>query len=174
MKLITELNIGDYENGGEVEEPVNPELPDRGQLYVGNHIAFANKSWIVVHITSNEAYLTLEDMSGSSNWHNLQNACNAFANQMTEEQKSYLKNIVADTTSGKVFVATYDQMEEGFEYFYTAERRKASTTYWTSTKYRSNAAYWVNMGGYLSTDSVLSASLGFRPSICIDLAVYNA
>ena len=119
VKLITELNIGDYEtgSGGGDEPSTNPEWPDKSTLTLGNTVSFAAREWIVSHITETEAYLTFKDLAGYSTWDGLQSSCTLFEKQLTEEQKACLKRVTADSTSGKVFVATYTQMNGGFSYF---------------------------------------------------------
>ena len=129
-------------------------------------------------MTSTEAYLTLKGLSGKSSWNNLQSTCTTFANQFTEAQKNCLKTVRADNTSGKVFVATKDQMDGGFSYFNRDSRRKASDWYWTSTEGNSFSAWLVGDDGniYGYNDGYggdKSSSGGFRPSVCIDLTLYN-
>ena len=150
----------------------NPELPDKGSLTLGNTVTFAGMQWIVSHVTSTEAYLTLNGLSGSSTWGYLQNACTTFANLLNAAQKEYLKSVTAGNTSGKVFVATYDQMNGGFSYFNSNSRRRTSNWYWTSTEYNSNNAWYVNTDGS-SSGGIKSDFGGFRPSVCIDLTLYN-
>lgn len=176
VKLITELNIGDYETGGGDEPSTNPEWPALEDLTLGNNISWANQQWIVSHVTSTEAYLTLKGLSGRSTWNNLQSSCTTFANKFTEEQKKCLKSVTAGNTSGKVFVATFDQMGGGFSYFNSNSRRALNEDYWTSTEINSYDAWGVNTNSS-SGDSILnygrSDSLGFRPSVCIDLTKYS-
>ena len=176
MKLITELNIGDYETGGGDEPSTNPEWPALKDLTLGNTITWADQQWIVSHVTRTEAYLTLKGLSGRSTWNNLQSACTSFANKFTEAQKACLKSVTAGNTSGKVFVATYEQMGGGFSYFNSNSRRALNEDYWTSTKINSYDAWGVNTNSS-SGDSILnygrSDSLGFRPSVCIDLTKYT-
>ena len=169
---LSVIGIG---GGGTPEEPVtNPNWPDKSQLTLGNNISWAGHDWIVSHVTSTAAYLTLSGVSGNSTWTNLQNACMAFANKFTEAQKTCLKSVTAGNTSGKVFVATYEQMDGGFSYFNSDSRRKTSDWYWTSTKNGSSNAYYVNTDGSLYNYGVSqSYSHGFRPSVCIDLTLYN-
>ena len=174
VKLITELNIGDYETGGGPEEP---ELPDKDSLTLGNSITWADQQWIVSHVTSTEAYLTLKGLSGESTWYNLQSACTSFVSNFTEAQKACLKSISAGNTSGIVFVATYDQMDDGFSYFNSDSRRNLNKVYWTSTEFTSILAWYVDAVGSLYNSAHLhhdkSDSYGFRPSVCIDLTRYN-
>ena len=140
---------------------------------VGDIMTFAGQQWIISHKTASEAYLTLNGLSGNSTWYDLQQKCTNFANSLNEAQKNCLKSVTAGNTSGKVFVATKDQMNGGFSYFNSNSRRSVGSVYWTSTKYSSDRAWFVDSGGRLYGDGgydyYKSNSLGFRPSICIDL-----
>ena len=153
----------------------NPELPDKGSLTLGNTVTFAGKQWIVSHVTSTEAYLTLKNLSGKSTWTNLQSACTSFAaNSLTEAQKACLKSVTAGNTSGKVFVATRDQMDGGFSYFNNDGPRSVGSSYWTSSEVTTSIAWLVESTGHISDiDYIKSYSYGFRPSVCIDLTLYN-
>lgn len=140
---------------------------------VGDIMTFAGQQWIISHKTASEAYLTLNGLSGNSTWYGLQQKCTNFANSLNEAQKNCLKSVTAGNTSGKVFVATKDQMNGGFSYFNSNSRRSVGSVYWTSTEYSSDRAWFVDSGGRIYGDGgydyYKSNSLGFRPSICIDL-----
>ena len=146
-------------------------------LTVGNNISWANQQWVVSHVTSTEAYLTLKGLSGNSSRKDLQSACTSFADKFTEAQKACLKSVTADNTSGIVFVATKDQMNGGFRYFNSDSRRALNEEYWTSTGSKSSGgiAYCVLSNGEVFSDSygLSYPPLGFRPSVCIDLTLYN-
>lgn len=178
IKLVTELNIESYVkeyagSGGSVV----PELPDKGSLTLGNNIIWADQQWIVSHVTSTEAYLTLKNLLGESTWTNLQSICTTFASNFTEAQKACLKNVIAGNTFGKVFVATKDQMDGGFRYFNSNSRRNLNKVYWTSTEFDSSLAWYVDAVGSLYNSAHLhhdkSDLYGFRPSVCIDLTLYT-
>ena len=146
---------------------------------VGDIMTFAGQQWIISHKTASEAYLTLNGLSGNSTWYDLQQKCTNLANSLNEAQKNCLKSVTAGNTSGKVFVATKDQMGGeygGFSYFNSNSRRNVGDYYWTSTDAGAHVdAAWVvtSYGGFDEHDdhgySYKSHSLGFRPSICIDL-----
>ena len=174
MKLITELNIGDYETGGGGDEhPTNPEWPALKDLTIGNNITWANQEWIVSHKTADTCYLTLKGLSGNSTWRNLQSACTNFATKFTEAQKACLKSVTAGNTSGKVFVATRDQMDGSFSYFNSKSRRSLGNKYWTSTEFYIDDAWYVDAdGSFNNSFNGQSWSFGFRPSVCIDLTLY--
>ena len=160
---------------GSDEPELNPELPDKSSLTLGNTVTFADKEWIVSHVTGTEAYLTLKNLSGKSTWTNLQSACTSFAaNSLTEAQKACLKSVTAGNTSGKVFVATRDQMDGGFSYFNNDGPRSVGSSYWTSSEVTTSIAWLVESTGHISDiDYIKSYSYGFRPSVCIDLTLYN-
>lgn len=170
-----DMSLYDSQEGGGSE--LNPELPDKSSLTVGNTITWASKQWIVSHVTSTEVYLTLKGLSGNSSRKDLQSACTTFANKFTEAQKVCLKSVTADNTSGIVFVATKDQMNGGFRYFNSDSRRALNEEYWTSTGSKSSGgiAYCVLSNGEVFSDaySLSYPPLGFRPSVCIDLTLYN-
>lgn len=154
----------------------NPELPDKGSLTLGNTVTFAGKQWIVSHVTDTEAYLTLKGLSGESTWHNLQDTCTQFiVNQLTDAQKNCLKDVIAGNTSGKVFVATRDQMDGGFSYFNNDGPRSVGSSYWTSSEVTASIAWLVESTGHISDlDYIKSQPYGFRPSVCIDLTLYES
>ena len=167
-----DMSLYDSQEGG---SELNPELPDKDSLTIGNTVTFAGKQYVVSHKTADSCYLTLNGLSGESTWDNLQSACSAYANKFTEEQKKCLKNVTADSTSGKVFVATYDQMNGDFSYFNSGSRRRVGDTYWTSTEYVFGGAWYVSHsdGSIENTYGHKSQSYGFRPSVCINLTLYN-
>lgn len=175
--VCIDLTLYDTGSSGGSEEPeLNPELPDKSSLTLGNTVTFANKQWIVSHVTETEAYLTLSGLSGKYAWYDLQQECTSFANQLNEAQKNCLKSVTAGNTSGKVFVATKDQMDGGFAYFNSDSRRSIGSWYWTSTTESfSNDVWIVRSEGNLFTGNYQykSTSQGFRPSVCIDLTLYN-
>ena len=172
LKELLNLSGG----GSEPEEPVtNPNWPDKSQLTLGNTINWAGHEWVVSHVTSTEAYLTLKGLSGNSSWNDLQSACTSFASKFTEAQKACLKSVTAGNTNGKVFVATRDQMIGGFSYFNSDSRRQANNWYWTSTENYSFSARYVDADGSVDDYGFRdkSNSGGFRPSVCVDLTLYE-
>ena len=160
----------------EPEEPVKPEhdWPDQSQLTLGNTISWAGHDWIVSHMTADTCYLTLKGLSGNSKWDDLQINCMNFEDSLNEAQKACLKSVTAGNTSGKVFVATYGQMDGGFSYFNSISRRRLSSVYWTSTEYSSDYAWYVTLAGVFGNSTLdKSNSNGFRPSVCVDLTLYE-
>ena len=138
---------------------------------VGDIMTFAGQQWIISHKTASEAYLTLNGLSGNSTWYDLDSTCQTWeSNHLNASQKAILKTITAGNTSGKVFVATRDQMDGGFSYFNSNSRRQANNWYWTSTENSSPNAWYVDTHGSLYNGILdKSNSGGFRPSVCVDL-----
>ena len=177
IKMVTELNIESYvkEYAGSGGPVTNPNWPALEDLTLGNNITWANKHWIVSHVTSTEAYLTLKDVSSESPWYNLQDSCYSFGNSFNEDQEACLKYVTAGNTSGIVFVATKDQMDGGFSYFNSDNRRRVDSAYayWTSTERNSDSTSWyVDRDGSFDLGTQ-SLSIQFRPSVCIDLTLYT-
>ena len=163
---LTRHNSGDSK--GSDESKLNPELPNKNSLTLGNTVMFAGKQWIVSSMTTDAYYLTLNGVLGNSTWDNLQENCTNFANSLSEAQRRCLKHVTAGNTSGKVFVATYGQMNGGFSYFNSNDRRCVRSIYWTSTENSLQNAWGVRTDGSLNDGNVgKSYSLGFRPSIAI-------
>lgn len=167
------IDMSLYDSQEEPEEPgTNPNWPDKSQLTLGNNINWAGYNWIVSHVTNTEAYLTLNGLSGDSTWYKLQDACTNFANQLTAAYKACLKSVAAGRTSGKVIVATYDQMNGGFSYFNSATRRSSNKHYWTSSDNYDTGPYFVTSSGGFNRYGDGFESMGFRPTVCIDLTLY--
>ena len=162
---LTRHDSGD--NEGSDEPKLNPELPDMSSLAIGNTVRFAGQEWIVSHKTDDIFYLTLKGVLGNSTWHELQENCTNFENSLSEAQRRCLMHVTAGNTNGKVFVATYEQMNGGFSYFNGNSRRKANNWYWTSTGSSSGIAWYVIADGSLDYSLRKSGSGGFRPSVAI-------
>ena len=177
VKLITELNIGDYETGGGGDEPsTNPNWPALEDLTLGNTINWAGHEWIVCDVIAKEACLALNGSAGKSTWYNLRSACTNFANKLTTEQKACLKSVTTPATSGVVFVATFDQADGGFAYFTSDSRRNIGVEWWLSSEVGSSGSShgsYIQEDGSLSDDTNKSSSLAFRPFVCIDLTKYT-
>ena len=159
---------GSGDSGESDESKLNSELPDMSSLAIGNTVMFADKEWIVSHETADSFYLTLKGVLGNSTWYDLQENCTNFENSLSEAQRRCLKNVTAGNTSGKVFVATKDQMNGDFSYFDSDSRCSVKDVYWTSTEKTSRNAWGVDSDGCLGKYSYdKSNSIGFRPSIAI-------
>lgn len=172
-EMVSKLMDSLYKNGfsGTGSKP-----PAKEDLVVGNIVVMSNFEWIVAHVTDTEAYLTLNGTSGKSTWLNLQSTCTTWSNEhIAENLKASMKVITAGNTKGYVFVATRDQMNGGFSYFNSNNRRKLNSEYWTSTESVSYEAWSVYSDGSFgdSHGNGQATSSGFRPSVCIDLTKYT-
>ena len=169
--VCIDLSLYDSGNSEGSDKPeLNPELPDMRSLTIGNTVMFADKEWIVSHETADTFYLTLKGVLGNSTWYDLQENCTNFENSLSEAQRRCLKNVTAGNTSGKVFVATKDQMNGDFSYFDSDSRCSVKDVYWTSTEKTSRNAWGVDSDGSLGKYSYdKSNSIGFRPSIAISI-----
>ena len=177
---LTRHKAGDSGECDESSEGSGEELILNAYPPIGTNVHWAGHNWIVSHVTSTEVYLTLNGIDGKSTWDDLQNACTNFENSLTEAQKKCLKSVTAGNTSGKVFVATKDQMEGGFSYFNSNSHRRLNGVYWTSTEYNSDNAWSVITDRSLDTTYTYfhhvakSSSYGFRPSVCVDLTLRDS
>lgn len=169
------IDLTAYENGP-AENPYN--LPPLGQITLGNTITWANHEWIVASTpTESICYLTLAKLDGVSTWNELNNTCTAWSSaNFTEVQLASLTSVTAGNTSGKVFVATSEQMNGGFSYFNSNDRRKMDQSYWTSTDYGiivKRPEYVDATGVIAHDDNDATGSMGFRPSIALNMWLYN-
>lgn len=164
---------------GSGNSTITLDFPDKSELTVGNTVAFANKDWIVAHVTDTEAYLALSTVASNTPiaWAQLQQACIDWANEFLKaENRAYLKSVLVETTCGIVFAASEEQLNGGFSYFNSNSKRKVGTAYWSSSGSTGFYAYWVDEDGVLDNGSYGSDESHeecFRPFICIDLTLYN-
>ena len=172
-EMVSKLLDSLYKNGfsGTGSKP-----PAKKDLVVGNIVVMSNFEWIVSHVTETEAYLTLNGTDGRSNWYSLQSTCTTWSNEnIAENLKASMKVITAGNTNGYVFVATKDQMNGGFSYFNSRTRRAIGSQYWTSTRIDDRDAWSIDMEGDFMDDAGnnyhQSSSLGFRPSVALDLTL---
>lgn len=170
-----ETEEADADDSSKVSEE---ELIPNAYPPIGTPVHWAGYEWIVTHVDAKTVYMTLADVVPDwyVTWGNLQSACMNFANKFTEAQKACLKSVTAGNTSGKVFVATKDQMNGGLSYFNSSSRRRANIWYWTSTEDDSIHAWRVSASGSLNRSVYFNRSDfgGFRPSVCIDLTLYDS
>lgn len=170
------IDLTAYDNGPSDDLPY--DLPAIGNLALGNTITWADKQWIVASTpTESICYLTLATLDGDSTWNELNNTCTSWASaNLNEKQLASLTSVTAGNTSGKVFVATAEQMNGGFSYFNSNDRRKLDQSYWTSTDYGlivKRPEYVDATGAIAHDDNDATGSMGFRPSIALNMWLYN-
>lgn len=214
IKLITEINIGDYETGGSggdsgggtnpgedlpgtgtrPERP-NSLLPHYRDIVVGNTITFADHEWIISHLTDAECYLTLTTLAkGVATFSSAKYNNWAYTNIGADEQKLLKKLKYPDDDVGferLSIIASKEQMEGGFSYFNSDDRREIPDAdpyyYWTSSideygGHGSDKNAWAVNPSNGMIQSVLydpqagsgieDPEHGIRPTICIDMTNY--
>lgn len=136
---------------------------------------------MVCDYVDNKKYLITEDIYSKIQWNtsqstvgeyagsNIKAECDQFAIDTGIDQMDY----VIDTGVGKVFIPIKEQMNGGFSWFNSNERRIANlydraAIYWTADTYRTDTTYaWMvtTEGSFSIQPKYLSH--GFRPCICI-------
>lgn len=167
-----------FESSSSEDAPAYPSsIPD-----VGGTLSWAGKTWIVVHKVTGIVFLGLNTLEGTVQcssdqwtvgyiWSKLYSKCVEFATMLGLYDCDY----VLDYMGGKVFVASYDQLNGDFSYFTSNTRRNLGASYWTSSGH-----YQVNYSGmwYVKNDGVLNDgspassgyptnSYGFRPFVAL-------
>lgn len=178
--MVTALNIEsyvkEYAGGSGGDEPtVPPDLPDKSNLFLGNTFTWGMLPWVVVHVdnAAQECYLAVGDIPKHTNnleFSKLNAQNNAIATvYLTEGQRAALKYIVADTTSGRLFAPTEEQVVSTFDYYRTSKSNRiwGENKWWTST-----ATKYVDTNGNITQSRGEGASI--RPHCCIDMSLYDS
>lgn len=158
-----------------------------GTLSVGGKITFIGKEWLVVNKTSSQAILArsvIESQTtfGNNNTYsgsNLASAAKTYENTFTGINKILFTVCCPQTTvnsvTSRIFVPSYDQVNGGFSYFNSSEKRickynGSNADWWTSSPNPSNTntAYYVYSDGSINIYYV-SNSYGFRPFVALAL-----
>ena len=156
-----------------------------GKLLLGETIAFDGMYWIVCHVDyiQKVAYLACtvivqNTTFGSGNMYSysqLKNVAKAFENNMSSAALARMQNVTVHGVTAKVFAATYDQMNGGFAYFNSKERRVCQNQlYWTSSPGPSSRVWIVGTEGGGFDDRSPSDLFGFRPFVCLSLQIGRA
>lgn len=180
--------------GARPERP-NSLLPHYRDIVVGNTITFADHEWIISHLTDAECYLTLTTLEkGVATFNNAKYSNWAYTNIDADEQKLLKKLKYPDDSVGAErlsIIASKEQMEGGFSYFNSDDRRKipdaSNYCYWTSSidedkSIGSKGFAWAVVTGNGLIESILydpqpgsgieDPEQGVRPTICIDMENY--
>lgn len=155
-----------------------------GKLLLGETIAFDGMYWIVCHVDYIQklAYLActviVQNALFSHNSINqyssseLKDIAKAFESNMSSAALARMQNVTVHGVTAKVFTATYDQLNGGFTYFNSNERRVCQNEwYWTSSPNTVGSAdyvWHVDSNGLLDSTSP-GRSIGFRPFVCVSL-----
>lgn len=155
-----------------------------GNTTVGSTITFKGKSWIVAHKSGNNIYCSDTVIESKTQFGNnstyagstLASVASTFKNSLSfnSVEEALVPNTNVNGVNAKIFVASYDQMNGGWSYFNSNDRRICNYNgspdyYWTSSP-DSGGVWLVNSSGYLYADVSPSNSGGFRPSVCLPAA----
>ena len=151
-----------------------------GKLLLGETVQFDGMYWIVCHTDyiNKKAYLactvivqnTIFGSNTSYSSSTLKTVAKSFEDSMSDGAKSRMLNTTVNGVTSKIFVASYDQMNGGFSYFNSNERRVCQDQdYWTSSPSSSGNVWYVNTGGNLFYSGGPRSSFGFRPFACISI-----
>ena len=142
---------------------------------VGGTLSWAGKTWIVVHKVTGIAFLGLNGLDGTVAWvsHNdnrtylvsrIHNTCIMYAAQLNLHNCDY----ILDVMCGKIFVASYAQLNGDFSYFTDSSKRNVGKTYWTATSCGNYGVWRVDDYGSLVHGMAGVVDLyGFRPFIAL-------
>ena len=164
------LGIG---GGGSITDPpVAPvSIPN-----VGGTLSWAGKTWIVVHKVTGIAFLGLNTLEGTVQFSAQQYINNYLGSKLHDraldyavQLKLYACDYVLDYMGGKVFVASYDQLNGDFSYFTDNGKRDIGQIYWTSSEYSNSYVWYVNDDGRLGDNDIgyTTSTRGFRPFVAL-------
>ena len=159
-----------------------------GTLSLGNKITFIGKEWLVVNKTAEQAILARSVIESKTAFHDSRNAYNgstlagvakAYENKFSGTNKTILTTFCPQTTvngvTARIFVPSYEQVNGGFSYFSSNEKRicqynGSNDLWWTSSPNPGddNYAYYVYSDGSIDSNNV-SSSYGFRPFVALAL-----
>ena len=155
-----------------------------GDIVLGNYVDMGGYTWRVSHIdnAAKEFYLTLntvteETVFGDNNVYagsTIAGKCSIFMNTMPANVINLLKMTTVNGVTAKVFIASHEQMNGGFDFFSDNASRIAyddvgiAAEYWTSSPGSGNTAGTVVANGALTYNNP-AVKQGFRPSVCLAL-----
>lgn len=182
VKLITELNIGDYETGGSSEDDKYPYYPKKSELTLGNTITWARGEWTVCHVTGTEAYIALNEVRGRIYFSSVKDAFQEFDATLNVEEKKCLKTFTSsggifDQVTSVTFLPTRAQMTGGFAWFTSNDHRAIGANYITAD-YKEDETWRFENGTYVTSNGSLATTRDeyevttFRPIVCVDLTLY--
>ena len=154
-------------------------------IAIGHPVMWANDIWMCVHtsmlISSGTTYCYLASMniygstqfdSGNSNAYSgsdLATLCANFQKIIPKDSLALAINTTVNGVTNRIFVASYEQMNDEFRYFNNNNNRRLYTTpYWTSSPVSSTGVYAVDDVGNFVHSSPTQV-YGFRPFVCVAL-----
>ena len=161
-----------------------------GDIALGNYVDMGGYTWRVSHIDEDarEFYLTLNTVTevtsfsinagtGSNNEYAgsaIAGKCSNFMGTMPATVINLLKMKTVNGVTAKVFIASREQMNGGFDLFSNNASRIAyddtgkAVAYWTSSPIAGNTVATVHIDGSIVSRSPTTQE-GFRPSVCLAL-----
>lgn len=178
VKKISLEELKKFSGGSsEPEEPsTNPNWPNKDDLVLGNTITWIGAEWIVSHVTNTEVYLTMNDTIGEGVFQIANSYCDQYLSTIPEESQTCLKEVGTLLSKRKVFMASSNQMNGGFSYFRSNISRKLGVAYWCSDSsdiYGNYGSYVDEQGRVIDDNDSYQGVNGIRPSVCIDLTLYE-
>lgn len=151
-----------------------------GKLLLGETVQFDGMYWTVCHTDyiNKKAYLActvvVQDTVFSYDTTSysasiLRNVAKSFEDSMSAGAKSRMLNTNVNGVTSKIFAASYNQMNGGFSYFNSNERRVCQDQdYWTSSPSGTGGVWNVNTSGGFGTAGS-GTSYGFRPFCAVSI-----
>ena len=158
-----------------------------GSIELGNTVAMGGYIWLVCHIDEvveefyliiNKLFEEIEFSSGGVNYASsiVAERCETFLGELPEAVQNLLLVTYTEGVNAKIFIPTYDQMNGGFSWFNSDERRIAdretgiSSSYWLSTKESTKNIYLVSAtSGSIGSTQFVERTYAFRPACRIKL-----
>ena len=169
MSSVDEVKSALGIGGGSITDPpVAPvSIPN-----VGGTLSWAGKTWIVVHKVTGIAFLGLNTLEGTVQFS--RSSVNDYLGSKLHDKaldyavqlKLYACDYVLDYIGGKVFVASYDQLNGDFSYFTDNSKRNLGQSYWTSSGYSATNIWCVLDGGNVASNDPMG-TFGFRPFVAL-------
>ena len=155
-----------------------------GDIALGNYVDMGGYTWRVSHIdnAAKEFYLTLNTVTETTPFggnkyagSTIAGKCSTFMGTMPATVINLLKMKTVNGVTAKVFIASNEQMNGGFDFFSDNASRIAydgtgkAVEYWTSSPDDTGGVRIVNTSGHMTDTNNTAHARGFRPSVCLAL-----
>lgn len=155
---------------------------------VGNYITIGSKQYIIADVTSSTVYVTLRyweentvfDNGASTDYvgSDIAAKCTTWYNQIPELWRANAcTSISTEGVSAACFIPTYNQVNGGWDYFNSDDRRIFKNSggtaqyWWTSSKRDASYVCCVSTGGSFDNRTPYN-SFGFRPALAIKRSLF--
>lgn len=178
-------------NKGSLNHTNITALPYKGNLTLGSAIIYCDKDWILCHIDGNKYYLAAKEIYEITKFDRINENYagsliadraliyqNNLINNYHTSVTKCLTNVTVEGVTAKVFVASYTQMNGGFGYFNSNDRRickynGSAQEYWTSSIGSTVGGVYMwtvtDNGALYDHGAHCTYDRGFRPFICLTL-----